>query len=247
MKDICNEIESTFFSGDKEKRQNIFSLNYKMRQFVYQEEYNFSLESLQSMMDLERKVSHAKGPKKKYIENTILESMRYLSHQLFELPEIETRLVLDQHLIESETDAKRQIHHTIGLEILNFCKELFDLKINRDAYNSKRKRHILEILSCLAYTYQIPQAFTLSNHALHSKKPDQIYGALEFYSYHFDDLNDDEKAQVIQTAFDIVPNAETRSIAVSALQFLVDINEIGELDALCKIDDWKEQHEDAFI
>lgn len=240
MEQICKKIESLFLSG--EKQNELYSSISELRRLSYQSEGNISLELLRSIINLEKKIVQAKGPKKKTIEDTIFDIFEQIAFTHFHDKNNNHRPRLERRLLDIEKDSSKRVCHKIALEILELSIELFDFNLSRDSYRSVRRQKIIEVLCYLVESYDIPKAFNMCSTALHSNKKNQIHAAIGFYEAHFDLLTDDEKKEVIEKIYSIVPKTEDRSVAVSALQCLVEINEISEMTALSEIDDWKERH-----
>lgn len=102
----------------------------------------------------------------------------------------------------------------------------------------------IDLIGKVALYYDIPEAVELFMAALKSHKKNLILAAAEFYEYYRRGRNISLTPEMVEQLDDIISKAKDRTVAVTALNLQVETGLISELEALSRIDDWKERNLD---
>jgi hypothetical protein len=233
LKKICDDVYNEFLLGEKSDNRSLFEKIYKLDGFFYYENL-ITLDSLEILFDLERKIIHSKGLNKQHIERTILEGLSKYTFQ-------------NHYFMVRKPDSKKRApeeeqEYLIALKLVDFAGELFDVNISRDNFTNKRKGLALEMLMPLAKRYDIPKIFELCLIALKSKKRGLILSGIEFLETYGNDQNAPLNPDVIELLDKIILETKDRTVAVSALNIQVQKGHISEFEAMMRIDEWKERY-----
>ena len=108
---LCNNIYKSFLSGNKANNRELFDKVFEISRYFFQNP--FTLESLENLFELEKKLMNSKGPHKQFIEENILQSLSRST--LYCAPEQHDNeyLTLNAELIERATDDDAQ--HTTNM------------------------------------------------------------------------------------------------------------------------------------
>jgi len=232
LKKICDDVYNEFLLEEKSNKKSLSEKIRKLDGFFYSGN-PMTLDSLEILFDLERKIIHSKGPNKQRIERTILKG---LSKYTFE----------NYYFMNTESDGKlrtseEEQEYLIALKLVDFADELFDTNISRDSFVNKRKSLALEMLIPLANHYDIPKIFELCLVALKSKKQGLILSGIEFLENYSDEQNKPLNFDITELLDEIIFKTRDRTIAVAALDVQVQKGHISEFEAMLRIDEWKEK------
>ena len=232
---LCNDIYNLFLSGNKANNRELFDKVFEISNYFYQNP--FTLESLENLFELEKKLMNSKGPHKQFIEENIFQSLSRCS--LYCAPEKHDNeyLTINEQLIERATDGKEKQKYIISFKLVSFASEIFKFKKARDNFNSKRKSLALSILSNICNYYNVPEAFELCLLSLKSKKKTLILAALEFQENYCRNREVPLRSEIIEILDKIIIQTKDRSVAVGVLDLLVKTGNIDELEALSRIDE----------
>jgi hypothetical protein len=236
---LCNDIYQLFLLGNNADNRELFDKVFKLR-FSYGDP--LTVESLDSLLDLERKLMNSKGQHKQLIEQQIFQVLSSITLYCSPEQNDDQYLTLNEDLIESVTDSNEKRKYIIALKLVNFAIDVFEFKKPRDNFNSKRKSLALLILGDLSNYYDIPEALNLCILSLKSKKKALILAGIEFSENYFIKRNLPLDTETIEILDKIILQTKDRSIAVSALDIQVKLGHISEFEALMRIDEWKEKH-----
>lgn len=236
---LCDEIYNLFQLNIKGNNRELFNKVYDLTAYSIQNP--ITLKMVEAVVDLERKLMNSKGAHKKFIEENIFQifsrsAMYYCS------PEKSNKdsLLLNYDLVAKENNYIEKEKYAISLKLSDFANEIFEFKMARDNFSSKRKALSLEMLSILCIYYDIPAALDLCLFALKSKKKDLLHAAFEFQENYTKHKNIYLSDEIIKLLDKIILQTKDRSVAVGALNLQVTTGEIDEFEALSRIDDWKE-------
>lgn len=238
---LCNDIYNLFLSGNKANNRELFDKVFEISRYFFQNP--FTLESLENLFELEKKLMNSKGPHKQLIEENILQSLSRST--LYCAPEQHDNeyLTLNAELIERATDDKEKQKYIMALKLVSFASEIFKFKKARDNFNNKRKSLSLGILGNICNYYNVPEALELCLLSLKSKKKTLILAALEFQENYCRNREVPLRSEIIEILDRIIIQTKDRSVAVGALDLLVKTGNISEFEALSRIDEWKEKND----
>lgn len=239
---ICKDILKLFQIGIKGTNRDLFDKAYELSHYFIRHEA--TIELLEPIFALERKLIVGKGPHKHFVEERVFNALS--TSVLYCVPESSRngRLLLDEATIESEINphVKLQIIHAKVL--VDFSIEVFKIEIPRDNFNSKRKSMALELIGKVAAHYCVPQITELCILSLKSNKSTLIFAVDDFFEVHRHDQDLSLSDEMVKQLDVIITKTKDRYVAVTALNLQVKFGVIGELTALSKIDKWKERNKE---
>lgn len=238
---LCNDIYKLFLSGKKSNNRELFDKIFEISRYFYQNP--FTLESLENLFELEKKLMNSKGSHKQFIEENIFQFLSRSS--LYCAPEQHNNeyLTLNEELIERATDDKEKQKYIMTFKLVSFASEIFKFKKERDNFNNKRKSLLFGILGNICNYYNVPEALELCLLSLKSKKKTLILAALEFQENYCRNREVPLRSEIIDILDRIIIQTKDYSVAVGALDLLVKTGNISEIEALSRIDEWKEKND----
>jgi hypothetical protein len=240
VKTLCDGIYTLFLSGAKDDETKLHSNVHELTRHFFLNP--ITLDALDEVMELERKLLLGKGPNKQFIEEDLFLCFTEAARSCVREPHENTFLLLNDALIEQEHDGRKKAKHLMAFRLREFAIELSQFTKPRDSFATKRKAHALGILRCLSTIYEVPEAYALSLAFLKSKKRGAVFAAAEFLEYFVTTRDIPFHADVIELLDTIVSKTKDRSVAVSVLNLQVKTGHLSELAALSRIDAWKERH-----
>lgn len=128
-------------------------------------------------------------------------------------------------------------------QLVAFARNSFLFKRPRDSFAGERRAEAFAMLGMASRILNLSDVLDLAKKTLKDKKSgNDIRGAMEFmenyYTYH-DDWDADELEKELKA---FVSRTTSRSLAVGALDILINAGCISEFEALDRIDTWKESH-----
>jgi len=239
---LCKEIHHLFLAGTNGTNRELWDKAYELSHYFMRN--HATPELLEPIIGLERKVIFAKGPYKQFLEERVFQALS--TSALYCAPEgsDKKRITLDPALIEKSTSVQESQRHMIALKLVSFSMEVFQLQIHRDAFSNKRKGMAMDLIGRVAVYYDIPEAIELCMAALKSNKKTLVLAVAEFYENYRRGRNISLTPEMVERLDDIISKTKDRSVAVTALNLQVEAGLISELEALSRIDDWKERNLD---
>lgn len=241
---LCNDIYKLFLSGNKANNRKLFDKVFELSRYFFQNPV--TVESLENLFELEKKLMNSKGSYKQLIEEHIFQALS--SSSLYCSPEQTDNeyLTLNEKLIEKATDINEKQKYIMASKLVGFAIEIFKFKKARDNFNSKRKSLSLKVLGNISNYYDIPEALELCLLSLKSKKKTLILAALEFQENYTRNREIPLSSKVSRILDKILLQTKDRSVAVSALDVQIKAGNIREFEALSRIDEWKEKNENDY-
>lgn len=233
---LCRDVFTRFSSRTKPLDF------YKLFGYVFQ--YSLSPNTLESLLNLERKMMSAKGPRKHDIEEHIFQCLDHTALDCASEDRNANRIVLSHERLPAMQEVTEDAHDTMAMMLLLFVREVFAFTMPRDSFASTRKALALRVVTTLYSAYDIPEALELSMMSLKSGKPALLREAFDFYARYAQQHEEGLPSDVLSRLETIVKKTRDRSIAVGALDLQVKIGHISELGALSHIDAWKAQHDE---
>ena len=232
IESICEDIYKLFKLNMSGTNRELFSKVYEIKEYFMK--HPMDCHSLQCVFDLERKLIASRGPHKQFIEQHILETILMRVRFPMAGGEYYTDKQKSKHWKGKDCD--------LALFLMDFMREIIDLKVPRDNYNSKRRVLAFEIMSCLSQEHNETSTFSICQQFLKSGKSDLILAAIEFYESYCVNNATHLDQQVIDLLDKIILATKERSVAVSALNIQVETGNISELEALSRIGEWKDRN-----
>ena len=239
---LCDDIYTLFVSGAKENMQKLRANVHELTRHFFRNP--ITLEALDAVCDLERRLLHMNGSQKQFIEEDLFLVFTEVARLCVrENADEDTFLLLNEQLITHEDDNPRASTHIMASRLVEFADELFQFTKPRDNFATKRKAHALGMLSALSEVYEIPEAYATSVGFLKSKKRDAIVAAIKFLDWYTNVRDIPLEEDVIEQLDKLIIQTKDHSVAVHALNLQVRTGHIDEVTALSRIDEWKERFE----
>jgi len=113
----------------------------------------------------------------------------------------------------------------------------------RDAFAGARRGQSFEILGIAGHLFDLPEALDMARQALRRSRSQTVCGAIIFLEDYFKARVGMEVPHDIHAALlTVTETTDSRSTATGALNVLVETGEISDLEALDRLDDWKDKH-----
>ena len=246
LKKICKKIESSYFKDNlsEEEKQKFYTLGSK---FWHLFTLNIEMHKRQDIitaLELIKKVAKKEKDTSQVLEDKLLTGldMYTLRHTELAAKLITKRPVLNTSLIQN-SDGKEKKFHEISLEIYNTVLALMKVRKKRDSYSGKRKGHAISILTMLAECYEIDNIENLYIENLKNKSLKLLYGTLESITSYYSNSEKQVNSEIVKLINRRADKAKKRSEIVGCLQTLIELKDISEMEALSRLDTWKEKHE----
>ena len=200
-------------------------------------------EHLLPIFDLERKVFETATKNRHFLEERILLLLTFISRNEFEeTPPNNCFLELNQDLAQRMKEGKQKNKYHLALALKEFAFEIMSFKRSRDSFASKRRGIAFEIMEPLSYCYETSDILSFVLKELLAKKSYlEILPMIQFLEcYHYARALAPDSL-ILDTLNQLIDQTKDKTIAVTALDFMVKIGEISELSALFRIESWEEQ------
>lgn len=193
------------------------------------------------LIELEKKIIDKKGKNKNRIEAKILNSIEMAYDDLILDFEFDCEN-LDEALIANTKDQKLKRVHSTSLEIFNLIKLIFEFKMKKDNFSSKRKGHAVGLLCLLLTEYYIKEGFDIFRNALNSGRDHLLIQTLDELNSLITETEEELPKDLIQTLYQLIKKTKNRSVVVGCSNVLISIGEESEGSALMIMEDWKEKN-----
>ncbi len=238
---LCNDIYGLFLLEVRAYPPDLINKVHEL--YGYFDHNSINIDSLEILLGLEYKLMNSKGHHRQFIEKQILQILLFRI-SFYCLPEDsrDEYLTLNGNMVKREKNNKEKEKYIIALKLIDFAVKIFNCKRARDSFSNKRKSLALEILGNLLNYYDFPEAAELCLLALKSKKKDLILAGLEFQKNYILERKKFLGEEIIELLDKIILQTKDRSVAVSVLDIQVEAGNISELEALSRIDEWKDRN-----
>lgn len=244
LQKACKAIQDKYIdrqlNTEKDKRYKMYSLGVDFRKALYtsslnKDDFNVMMETVIQVAKQEKNISQI-------LEEEISEGLCHYVSILFEQIEEEVQDFpkLTSELVETETNKKYKNYHKIALRIRQLAEDLLAVKKSRDAFSGKRKKYALELLMSLSNVYEIDGIEEIFVIGLKAKGLDLLQEVLEAIPIYYKEKEISES--MIELIKKRASKAKKRGELVGCLQALIELNIIGEFEALDQVDEWKEQN-----
>lgn len=238
---LCKDIHRLFLMGMKGENRELVHQAYELSSYFITNPATPEL--LDPIFELERKLIVEKGTHKQIVEkqifHTLFCSVIYCAPERFD----KKRLTLDPTLLERTASIKEKQKYLQALKIVSFIMEIFQIQNPRDTFSNKRKSLAMDVIGRLAAYYDVPEVIDLCMIAIQSNKRTLVLAATELYTnYSRDRELSSLEPKIVERLNEIISRTKDRPVAVTALNFQVEAGLIDELEALFRIDNWKEKN-----
>jgi len=190
-------------------------------------------ENMEVIWEIELQMATVKKSYRRKIEKDLLEFMGLVA------------LTFDG-LKENGTEEKEDKLFKAALLLDDFVQKIFNIKIPRDTFSGERKGYASKILVDIAHYFEEAEVIDFIKEALKGKSKSQFVAVTDAFQEYYKNsemLPDEEVIDIINKRY---KKAKTYVEAMASLQFLVETQVIGEMEAMSRIDDWKEKNKDEY-
>ncbi len=181
-----------------------------------------------------------KGAFKQVLEKELLSMISYLPDKLWDNRKHWNDDVEIPHFARSSETREGRIAELL----VAFAKEMYELKLVRDAFSGKRRGYMIEILQSLGTYFDVPEFMDLCSKSLISKSKNEFLSATECLGEHYLATGEIPDEKLITIIDKRIEKTKHKTEAMSGLNLQIKIGLIGEGEALMRIDEWKEKNEE---
>lgn len=192
------------------------------------------------LLDVMRKAS---GAGRVVFERHVLGALTFLASQICSI--IFDDAIFPQPLTTKpeQFPSDKRAGFALLQELCLFVMGCFRFSRPRDSFSGERRRLAFELMANASAVIEPPdELFDDLKRALNKARDQEVIGAILFCEVYYASAGgvpDD----VMQLLFGVVEKTKSRGIAAGALNVLVESGDINELEALDRMDDWKERND----
>ncbi len=234
IKNYCDRIIELYeeVSPENQDRSLAIQLIYKMRFEI--DKTTFTNDSLIPILITTNKIASTKKNLKQILEKELLSLISYLPHKLWMENDGEKRNVFQRGIGKKEGQ--------IAESLINFAKEIFEIKLDRDAFAGKRRGYSIQILESLSNYFEVPEFMELCSKSIKSKSKNEFLDSIECLKEYCKEKDEIPSEELIEIINKRIEKTKHRTEAVGGLNLQVEIGLIDELEALLRLDEWKEKN-----
>ena len=233
--EICKEIDLII-----ENRNNKNDYKYLYSDLTNALHRAIDYSEIVIFCDTVLKIAKTKNRILRYLEKDFWDFINKLPFQLLLIQGIE---ISGYEKIEPNMDYKNQGKKILS-RLIGLSKEIIELPDDNSKGSGFRRASALRLIADLINYYHIPEAKNLFLNSIKSKNKDEQYSALEGLENYYDVTEDEIEEGLIKDLNKIIKETDDRTVASTCLQIQINAGVIDELTAVCKIDDWKDEHYD---
>ena len=199
---------------------------------------------LRELLAVARAIRNATGPGRSVAERKIMDSLKAIAWTCSSVLE-----AADVPRISDLAAADRLIPRLrrsllIVAELRDYALECLRFNARpRDAFAGARREQSFEILGIAGRLFDLPEALDMARQALRRSRSQTVRGAIMFLEDYFKArAGMDVPADIHTALLTVAETTDSRSTATGALNVLVETGEISDLQALDRLDDWKDRH-----
>lgn len=234
IKELCDIIIDLYEETDTENqdRSTALQLVYKLRFEIKLKD--FSNDSLILILETTKKVASTKNNLKQILEKELLSLISYLPHKLWMKDQEEKNRKFERGTKDNEGQ--------IAESLINFAKEIFEIKLDRDSFAGKRRGYSIQILESLTNYFEVPEFMELCSKSISSKSKNEFLDSVECLKNYCIEKGEVPNEDLIAIIDKRIEKTKNRVEAVSGLNLQVETGLISELEALSRLDEWKERN-----
>jgi len=184
--------------------------------------------NMDMLFEIESNIANSKKQHRQRTEEVILSFMGYLPIKLFAK--------------KNDTGDNKTKEKAASL-LSDFAKKLYAIKIPRDSFSGKRKSCAIQILGSLACYFDATEFLEVAKKALKDKSKVQFVQVTDSLQEYFKSVDKEPDEEIIKIIDKRCGKAKTKTELMASLQFLVETHVISELEALSRLDEWKEKND----
>jgi hypothetical protein len=202
------------------------------------------IEKVLELIVVARAIRDATGPGRSVAEQKIMDTLKGITWTCCSvLEEAGVRRIPDLAAADALIpDRRRSI--LIVAELRDYALECLRFNARpRDAFAGARRGQSFEILGIACRLFELPEALDMARQALRRSRSQTVRGAIMFLEDYFKAREGMEMPDDIHAALlTVAETTDSRSTATGALNVLVETGEISDMEALDRLDDWKDKH-----
>ncbi len=232
IKEICEQIITFYNQKQIDTKEDYFVLRYvgNLREQV--DKIGLSPRNLQHILEVTSRIAlSSTRPRKQLLEKELLRYIAFLPYKLWNK---KNRELQNEH---------SDIDHKLADLLIQFAKEMYLVKNQRDAFSGSRRGYTIQILQYITlYFKEIPDFLELAKKSLKSKGKSEFLEAIEALELYCEERGESIDDEMIEILDKRILKTKHRTEAVAALNLQIKAGLIDELDALDRIDEWKEKN-----
>lgn len=234
IEELCNTIISVYEETDVKRQDEILALQsiHKLRMKVESE--GFSNDDLIPILTTYKKVASTKRKLKQTIEKEMLKWISYMPHLLWSKEDEEKKQQFERNPKTKEGQ--------IAESLIEFAKEIFEIKLDRDAFSGKRRGFSIQLLESLSNYFEVPEFIEQCSKSIKSKSKNEFIESVECLQEYYIARDEMPSEDLIAIIDNRIEKTKHRKELVSALNLQIETGLIDELDALSRLEDWKEKN-----
>ncbi len=235
VKEQCDKLLSFYYEKDDiyQGGSLAYQLVSKLRSEINPE--IFSNTSLIPILETTKKIALQKGKFKHVLEGELLSLIAYLPYRLW-------RDFVEDDSQFFERNAKSR-EGQIAESLVGFAKEIYDIKIDRDAFAGKRRGFSLRILENLSDFFEVPELMELCLKSVKNKSKNEFLRSIDCLLGYYLERNETPSEEIIEIIDKRIEKTKHRGEAVSGLNLQVETGLISEFEALSRLDEWEEKND----
>ena len=227
-------------------RENRYAdLFHVTRELVrFEDELARDIGEVRELLAVARAIRNATGPGRSVAEQKIMDTLKsiaWICYSVLEkanvprIPDLAPADALIPRLRRSVL---------IVAELRDYALECLRFNARpRDAFAGARRGESFEILGIAGRLFDLLEALDMARQALRRSRSQTVRGGIIFLEDYFKaregmEVPDDIHAALLAVA----QTTDSRSTATGALNVLVETGEISDMEALDRLDDWKDRH-----
>ena len=231
--------------GDVARENRYGSLFHATSELVrFEDELAGDIGKLRELIAVARAIRNATGPGRSVAEQKIMGTLKGIAWTCCSvLEEADVPRIPDLAAADALIpDIRRSL--LIVAELRDYALECLRFNARpRDAFAGARRGQSFEILGIAGRLFDLPEALDMARQALHRSRSQTVRGAITFLEDYFKAREGMAVPYDIHTALlTVAETTDSRSTATGALNVLVETGEISDIEALDRLDDWKDKH-----
>lgn len=237
LKDVNRWLNNPSKADERHVMQLECGINHVDEQLV------FDVDRLRQLIKTLKALRDAQGAGRGRFEERAMRRLAYLAHQACGSCAKACRTLRPLSSSPDELPEEQRPAFEVLQELCLYAMDCIAYSRPRDTLAGARRSAAFEILAGAVEIFEMPESvLTDVKQRLNASRPTTFYGAFIFceayYSLQPNGVPEDLRTILLK----LVKKTDSRSIAVGALNVLVESGNIGELEALEHIDDWKERN-----
>ena len=186
-------------------------------------------ERTRALIDTVRAVRESPGPGSTVAETDLMKALSSIAYWC-----------ADEMAEGSPPDAEQR--QEVLRELSTYATECLGFRRSRDSFGGHRRSMAFAILARANPHVEVPEAALAARSIVQSGSGNDFHGAIQFLLERFQARDEAPDDELVDALIGVAERAKTRSIAVGALNLLVETGAISDWEALSRIDGWKERN-----